>query len=475
MNRSRMTFLNLTVVAAIAVWAATPAGAVERKAPSPETAAVIAKAIQALPGPLSGASFEVEAISQADFERLQPSAVAALWLPDQRKARFFTIQAAYPPVDGPSRVVASGEDVSVFLDRLAADFPDLTSGRWILTYPMKADMTGRQIPKLLEPTAPRTSGQPVPQAAMMVFSDTFSTTSLSPNWTVDDSTSGTLRWGVTSCNAHTGTYSVGAVAGGISSGCSQIYTNNFQTDLYRTGCDSVSGAATATLAAWVEVATADSGDVVGFMMPITYGGYSYYGPALTGNNPGSFVNYSWDLRAWPVPSGTADLTARSCTGLAVTFQTGSSGTRSIGARVDDIQIAVTSGGGVGGGGGGGGGSAGCTPNGTTLCLIGNRFAVTAQYDTYGAPTIFSNATATAFSDTTGFFTTVTAGDVDVVVKMVNFCSLNGTWSAYIGGTTDLGVKVAITDTAYPSRTPYNTTNAIGNPWGLIRQVAFTCP
>jgi hypothetical protein len=114
----------------------------------------------------------------------------------------------------------------------------------------------------------------------------------------------------------------------------------------------------------------------------------------------------------------------------------------------------------------------CTTNSTTLCLFSNRFQVKAQYDTYSTST-FAPATATYFSDNTGFFTTVTAGNVDVIVKMVNFCSLNGTWSAYIGGTTDLGVNLTITDTN--NGRVYTTSNPLGTGWTLIREVAFSCP
>jgi hypothetical protein len=132
-------------------------------------------------------------------------------------------------------------------------------------------------------------------------------------------------------------------------------------------------------------------------------------------------------------------------------------------NVDDVSlIATTSGGG-----------AACTPDSQTLCLFSNRFKVTAQYDTYGAPGTFLNATATPFSDNTGFFTTVVAGNVDVVVKLVDFCSLNNTWSTYIGGTTDLGVKITITDTS--TGRVYPASNSHGNAWNLIRGVAFSCP
>jgi hypothetical protein len=115
----------------------------------------------------------------------------------------------------------------------------------------------------------------------------------------------------------------------------------------------------------------------------------------------------------------------------------------------------------------------CTSNSTTLCLFSNRFQVTAQYNTYGSPGTYSNATTATFSDNTGFFQTVTAGNVDVVVKMVNFCSLNNTWSVYIGGTTDLGVRLTITD--MNTGNVYPATNPLGTGWTLIRGAAFPCP
>jgi hypothetical protein len=121
--------------------------------------------------------------------------------------------------------------------------------------------------------------------------------------------------------------------------------------------------------------------------------------------------------------------------------------------------------------GGGGGSA-CTADSSTLCLFSNRFKATATFMRYSSNAI-ETASAHAYSDTTGFFSTVLSSDVDVVVKMVNFCSLNGSWSAYIGGTTDLEVDITIVDTS-TGRT-YHAANALGNRWLLIRDTAFSCP
>ena len=120
----------------------------------------------------------------------------------------------------------------------------------------------------------------------------------------------------------------------------------------------------------------------------------------------------------------------------------------------------------------GSGSSTCTGDSTSLCLFGNRFKATATFMRYGSSAV-ETATAHGYSDTTGFFSTVLASDVDVVVKMVNFCSLNGSWSAYIGGTTDLEVDITIVDTS--NGHTYHATNALGNRWLLIRDTAFTCP
>jgi hypothetical protein len=115
---------------------------------------------------------------------------------------------------------------------------------------------------------------------------------------------------------------------------------------------------------------------------------------------------------------------------------------------------------------------GCSGDSSTLCLFGNRFQATAKFRRYGSSTM-ETAVAHAYSDTTGFFSTVLASDVDVVVKMVNFCSLSGTWAAYIGGTTDLEVDIAIVDTTTGHQ--YQAMNALGNRWLLIRDTAFQCP
>jgi PKD repeat protein len=177
---------------------------------------------------------------------------------------------------------------------------------------------------------------------------------------------------------------------------------------------------------------------------------------FTDTSTGSPTSWSWNFG----DGGTSMVQNPTHTFGSGTYQVSLTASNAGGSNTKTQTVVVSYGGGT------------CIPNGTTLCLMSNRFQVTGQYDTYSSST-FVNATATSFSDNTGFLTTVTVGNVDVVVKMVNFCALNNSWSAYIGGTTDLGVKITITDTN--TGRVYTAANPLGTGWDLIRQVAFSCP
>jgi hypothetical protein len=116
-------------------------------------------------------------------------------------------------------------------------------------------------------------------------------------------------------------------------------------------------------------------------------------------------------------------------------------------------------------------SSACHIDDATLCLF-DRFQVRATFRRYGSSTQES-ARATSYSATTGFFSTAVEDDVDVVVKMVDFCSLSSAWSVYLGGATDLEVHVNVVDTR--TQASRNFVNALGDPWLLRREAAFVCP
>ena len=157
-------------------------------------------------------------------------------------------------------------------------------------------------------------------------------------------------------------------------------------------------------------------------------------------------------------SGT--MTVRPYQTTAYTLKvSGASGTATVNA-----SVAVNS----NGGGGGGGGT--CTAGGGTLCLQGRRFKATATYQDYSGTTF--NATGVSFSDESGYFWFSAATNVEVFLKVLNSCSMNGKYSVYAAGATDLGVSMTVTDTTTGAAKTYN--NRLGTDFTLVKDAPFTC-
>ena len=119
------------------------------------------------------------------------------------------------------------------------------------------------------------------------------------------------------------------------------------------------------------------------------------------------------------------------------------------------------------------GCPGSTSTGNTLPLVGGRFVATLSYTGYSA-SVSGLGTAWKLSDTVGYFGTADSTAADVTVKMVNFCALNGSWSVYIGGTTDVHTVVQITDTK-TGRVSSPFVNALGHDFQLMKAEVFSCP
>jgi hypothetical protein len=123
------------------------------------------------------------------------------------------------------------------------------------------------------------------------------------------------------------------------------------------------------------------------------------------------------------------------------------------------------------GSGGGGGTR--TPNSTTLCLNGDRFKVTARFETTSGGT--GNANAEPLTDDTGFFWFFDPANVEAVVKVLRGCSLNERFWVFAGGLTDVEVAVTVSDMATGATKTYF--NPLGTPFAPIQDTsAFgTCP
>lgn len=117
-------------------------------------------------------------------------------------------------------------------------------------------------------------------------------------------------------------------------------------------------------------------------------------------------------------------------------------------------------------------SSGCVPGATTLCLQGNRFRVNANKLRPGQ---FKAGQVSSVTFESGLFYFVSSSNVELLVKVLNGCSLNGKYHVFVSPLTDIRYTVTVTDTqAGRVRTYFNP---LGNPAAPIEDTsAFaTCP
>lgn len=153
--------------------------------------------------------------------------------------------------------------------------------------------------------------------------------------------------------------------------------------------------------------------------------------------------------------------------LVPNAQVGSSGTYSVTASFGDCtslsastSAAVTPSG------------TGCVASSSTLCLSGNRFRVTASWQT---PTASGQGTAVSISGDTGYFWFFNSANLEMVVKVLDACGLNARKWVFAGGLTNVNVVLTVTDTQTGlSKTYTNPQNTAYQP--IQDTGAFsTCP
>ncbi len=97
----------------------------------------------------------------------------------------------------------------------------------------------------------------------------------------------------------------------------------------------------------------------------------------------------------------------------------------------------------------------CVADATTLCLNDGRFRVTSSWKTADGST--GSGGASTLTASTGYFWFFDPGNVELVVKILNGCSTNGSYWVFAAGLTNVEVMISVTDTTtgvtrdYPSR------------------------
>lgn len=88
----------------------------------------------------------------------------------------------------------------------------------------------------------------------------------------------------------------------------------------------------------------------------------------------------------------------------------------------------------------------CLEDGATLCLAGDRFEVKATFDPPNdADDLFEPAQAVTLTADTGYFWFFDQANVEVVVKVLNACTVNQRIWVFAGGLTNVAVEITVRD------------------------------
>ena len=93
----------------------------------------------------------------------------------------------------------------------------------------------------------------------------------------------------------------------------------------------------------------------------------------------------------------------------------------------------------------------CLPDGGALCLRGGRFRVEAAWNTGEAS---GAARGVELSDGSGTFWFFSEDNLELDVKVLDGCALNGRFWVFAAGLTNVGVRLTVTDTATGERVEY---------------------
>lgn len=116
--------------------------------------------------------------------------------------------------------------------------------------------------------------------------------------------------------------------------------------------------------------------------------------------------------------------------------------------------------------------AACTPTATAMCLDGGRFQVSADWQKPTGEAGHGNAVS--MTAETGYLWFFDSSNVEMVVKVLDACSVNGHQWVFAGGLTNVGVALRVLDTRTGTVKTYQ--NIIGVALAPIQDTsAFPCP
>jgi hypothetical protein len=103
-------------------------------------------------------------------------------------------------------------------------------------------------------------------------------------------------------------------------------------------------------------------------------------------------------------------------------------------------------------------NANCTPSPTNLCLVGGRFDVRVDWRRPSGQT--GSGQAVPFTDQAGLFYFFSRDNLEMLVKMVDACSLNNKFWLFFAATTNVEFTLTVSDV------DTGTTQQYFNPLGM---------
>lgn len=114
---------------------------------------------------------------------------------------------------------------------------------------------------------------------------------------------------------------------------------------------------------------------------------------------------------------------------------------------------------------------GCFEGPRNLCLLGERFEVSATWETNQGTS--GSAIARPATSDSGQFTFFDTDNVELDIKVLGGCAVNDNYWVFIAGLTDVQVDIVVTDTQTGQTQEYSS--PLGTPFELVRDVqAFPC-
>lgn len=116
----------------------------------------------------------------------------------------------------------------------------------------------------------------------------------------------------------------------------------------------------------------------------------------------------------------------------------------------------------------------CIENDTTLCLNGNRFRVEVTWANFTGGTGVGHV-APCGADDSGIFWFFAPDNWEMLVKVINACTLNDRFWVFSAATTNVGYTLTVTDTRTGARKTYNNRLGVASPAVTDTSAFATCP